>query len=178
MNSIIVKFFEQFMKCSWIGPFHIPEPFLNCSRTMCIDMLMNSSCTLPWKVHEPFLNCSWTMCIEMFLNFVPWNVHELFMNRTMSCSRTIHELFMNSVRELFMCNSWSFHQGNCINMILLDHRHEHATNYRLSFLNDVMSICHTPKSSPLTHTIRSPLITWLTSMDLPDKCNNRARLYL
>ena len=78
------------------------ETFIMGRLALCLEKFMNCSWIGQFYVQEPFMNCSWTMCIEMFLNPVPWNVHELFTNRTISCSRTIHVLFMNSVHELFM----------------------------------------------------------------------------
>ena len=90
----------------WIGPFHVQEPFMNCSWTMCIEMFMNSS---------------WTLCLEMFMNFSwigPFHVQEPFMN----CSCVVHEFCAWTVHARFLNSSWSFHQGcnrwQCRNLLV------------------------------------------------------------
>ena len=73
-------------------------------------------------IHELFMghlhHVHWNVP-EQFLNSVPWKVHELFMNRTISCSRTIHEFCAWTVHARFLNSSWSFHQGR---KLLMDNR--------------------------------------------------------
>ena len=97
----ICSIHEVFMYTSWVlSSWNVLEycSFMNraisCSR-ISQELFMNP---VHWNVHEKFLK------------YVPWNVHEPFMNRTISCPRTIHELFMcYSVHELFWHDSWIVH---------------------------------------------------------------------
>jgi len=91
------------------------------SRTICLELFLNM-----FNVQELFIDSvHWTVQ-ELFTKCVPWNLHEPFMNMTISCSRTIHVLFMHSVHELFLYDSWIVHDLFTRAVTIMIH-HEQAT---------------------------------------------------